>query len=115
MLNKQYASIFRSEMGLRFYETLQYGWGRLIMEEKISYVNRTPLQKGKSTASFIGAASSFEVETLNPSTQNLGSIQMHLEYLPSFSKDLYASFDYQGGFGASFQSHMLTLTLGKNF
>lgn len=114
-LNNQHASIFRGELGLRFYETFQYEWGSMILEEKISYTNRTPIQKGKSHASFIGAASSFDVETLNSSSQNLGNVQIHIECIPSALLNLYASLDYQGGFGSIFQSHMLTFTLGKNF
>lgn len=114
-LNKQHASIFRSELGLRFYETLQYEWGCLILEEKISFVNRTPIDKGNGIASFIGAFSSFDVETLNSSAQNLGCAQIHIEWVPSNIHDIYASLDYQGGFGTAFQSHLLAFTMGKNF
>jgi Autotransporter beta-domain len=115
VLNNQYASVFRSEIGFRFYETLQYGWGHLIIEEKVSYINKTPIRRGIGTASFIGAASSFDVETFNPSTQNQGTAQIHIECIPSDLENLYASVDYQGEFGSSFQSHMLIFTMGKNF
>jgi hypothetical protein len=115
VLNNQYTSVFQSEIGLRLYEKLQYGWGRLILEEKVSYVNRTPTHRGDGTASFIGAFSSFDVETFNPCTQNHGKAQIHLECIPSYLKDIYTSIDYQSEFGSSFQSQMLTLTMGKNF
>lgn len=115
ILNNQYAAIFRSEIGLRFFEHLYYRWGRLIIEEKVSYVNKTPTHKGHGTASFIGANSSFGVETFNPSTQNQGKVQLHAECIPCDLNDIYGSFDYQGEFGSCFQSHMLTLTLGKDF
>ncbi|MFA6916127.1 MAG: autotransporter domain-containing protein [Parachlamydiales bacterium] len=114
-LNDLHASIFRSELGLRFFETFHCRCGRLLLEEKISYVNKTPIHKGKGRASFIGAASSFGVETLNFSSQNQGNVQLHVEYLPSCIENIYSSFDYQGGFGSSFQSHMLTLMIGQNF
>lgn len=114
-LNNQHASILRSELGVRFFETFQYTWGLLILEEKVSYVNRTPLHKGRGTARFIGALASFDVETLNSSAQNQGNIQLHMECVPSNLQNVYSSVDYQGGFGSSFQSHMLTLTIGKNF
>ncbi len=115
VLHKQYASILRSEIGIRFYETLQYAWGRLVFEEKVSYANRTRIHKGSGTAYFIGAFSTFEVETLNSSAQNLGIGQIHIECIPLNLKDFYGSIDYQGEFGTSLQSHMLTLTIGKDF
>jgi hypothetical protein len=114
-LHDHYASILRTEAGLRFYETVRRAWGCLIFEEKLSYVNRTPLHKGHGSAAFIGAFSSFDVVTLSPSSQNLGGVQMHMEWIPSGLKKIYASFDYEGEFGSSFQSHMLTFAMGKNF
>ncbi len=114
-LNDLTASLFRGELGFRFYETFQFQCGCLMLEEKISYINRTPTQKGKGTASFIGSVSSFSVETLDSTAQNYANVQIHVEYLPKYINTMYASFDYQGGFGSSFQSHMLTLSLGKNF
>jgi uncharacterized protein with beta-barrel porin domain len=115
VLNNLHASILRSEVGIRLFETIDYAWGQLIMEEKASYVNKTPTQKGRGTARFIGAESSFEVETLWPSAQNLGVIQIHAEGVPACQSDIYASIDYQGEFGSSYQSHELTLTVGKSF
>jgi hypothetical protein len=114
-LNKQHASIFRSEVGLRFFETAQFEWGCLIFEEKVSYVNRAFHHKGKSVASFIGSVSSFNVETSNHKAKDQGIIELHMECIPTYLKSVYASFDYQGAFGSSFQSHMLTLTIEKNF
>lgn len=114
-LNNQYVAILRSESGFRFFETLQYQWGHLILEEEISYVNRTPTQKSKGTASFIGAASSFNVETLNSATQNLGNAKLHIEFVPCNLKNVYASLDYQGEFGSLLHSNMVTLSVGKDF
>lgn len=115
VLQNQSASILRTETGFRFFEAFRYGWGRLIMEEKISYINRSAVKKGTSTASFIGSVSSFGVETLNPCAQNQGSIQIHVECLPEITNNVYASLDYQGSFGFTIRSHMLTLSIGKDF
>lgn len=114
-LKNHYASIFRSELGVRFFETFQFACGDLILEEKISYVNRAPIGKKRNTAKFIGAASTFEVNTLNCIAQNLGNIQMHAEWIPQNFKNIFFAFDYQGEFGSKFQSHMLTLGLEKIF
>ena len=114
-LNDQYGSIFRTEVGCRFYSLLQCAWGSLCFEEKLSYVNRSPTSSKRSTAGFIGASSTFDVVTLNPSALNLGSVQIHVEYLPIALNDIYLSLDYLGEYGPCFESHLGTFTLGKNF
>lgn len=114
-LDDIHATLLRSEVGCRFYQTLQYGWGLLLVEEKGSYVNRTSFHKGRHSASFKGACSSFDVETLSTKGQNHGLAELHFECVPSCLCDVYASFDYQGEFGSSFQSQTLSFTLGKNF
>lgn len=115
VLKDQYASMLRSEIGVRFFETFQYCWGQLIIEEKGSYVNRNPFQGGRRSASFIGSISSFDVETFSRCTQNLGTVQLHVECLPTCWKNLYGSLDYQGEFGSAFQSNMLTFSIGMDF
>ncbi|MGB7978390.1 MAG: autotransporter outer membrane beta-barrel domain-containing protein [Chlamydiales bacterium] len=114
-LNSQYSSLLRSEIGVRFYETLKYGWGCLKIEEKASYVNKAPFHTDPGTAAFIGAFSSFGVETFSSSVQNLGLAQIAFHFTPSHPKYPYGSIDYQGEFGSSFQSHLLVLELGQSF
>ncbi|MBA3816438.1 MAG: autotransporter outer membrane beta-barrel domain-containing protein, partial [Parachlamydiaceae bacterium] len=113
-LNHQNSSIFRTEIGCRLYSTFQYKYGIFIFEEKLSYVNKSPTCKAIGTASFIGAASTFDVTTFDPIVQNLGNAQLHVEFIP-LKQDLYLSLDYQGEFGSYFQSHLITLSLGRNF
>jgi hypothetical protein len=115
VVKHDFTSILRSEAGIRFYETFQYCWGCLILEEKASYVNGTPLKKGAHKTSFIDAYSSFHIETLSSRGQNHGVVELHLEGVPSRLKGAYASLDYQGEFGSSFQSHALTFSIGKDF
>ncbi len=114
-LNSKCASSLRSEIGVRFFETLQYGFGSLTFEEKLSYVNKTPTHKSKGSAAFIGAFSTFDVETINPYTQNQGRAQIHIECIPDGMSDTYASVDYQGGFGKFYHSHMFTVSVGRIF
>jgi hypothetical protein len=114
-LNSQYSSMLRSEVGLRFHEILRYCWGSLDIEEKASYVNKTPFHTGPGTAFFIGAASSFTIETFSSQVENLGAVQLDFQFTPWDSRYPYGSLDYQGEFGSSFQSHTLVLEVGKNF
>lgn len=114
-LKKQYVSLLRTEIGLRFFQTYEYCWGNIALEERGSYVNRTHCRKGTRRARFIGSDSTFGIETCNSRSQNLGLAQVHVEYRPSCLGSCYAGIDYQGEFGASFYSHMLTLECGKTF
>jgi len=114
-LNSQYSSLLRSEIGVRFYETLEFSWGRLKIEEKGSYVNKAPFHTEAGTAAFIGAFSSFGIETFSSAVQNLGLAQIAFHFTPTHPKYPYGSIDYQGEFGSSFQSHLLVLELGKPF
>lgn len=114
-LRDLHISVLRSEIGLRLFETFHYGWGRLVLEQKGSYVNRITTNRGRGRVRFVGAGSAFNVKTITPYERNLGVVQVHLECVPASLSDVYASIDYQGEFGASFQSNALTLEIGKNF
>ena len=114
-LKNQYSSMLRSEIGLRCAEILHYEWGQLIFEEKGSYVNKVPFGQGTNTAAFVGAISTFSVETFSARIQNLGMIQIQIEFLPSDDRYPYGSLSYQGEFGSSFQSQFLELETGLRF
>lgn len=114
-LKDHHISMLRSEIGIRLYETFECDWGLLIIEEKASYVNRTPFNNKSATASFIGSISSFDVDICNGSGQNHGLAAIHFEFIPCGLQNIYASLDYQGEFGRSFESQTLTFTVGKDF
>jgi hypothetical protein len=115
VLNSQYSSLLRSEVGMRIYETLEYAWGSFKIEEKASYVNKAPFHKGEGTAFFVGAFSSFGIETFSSSVENLGVAQIAFYFTPRNTKYPYGTLDYQGEFGSSFQSHILVLEIGEAF
>ena len=114
-LDDQYTSILRSEIGVRFFETLQYGWGSLILEEKVSYVNKTPFHTGAQSAFFVTSISSFAVETFSSETQNLGLVGLNLEFSPWCERYPYGNLSYQGEFGSTFQSQIVAIEIGKDF
>ncbi len=114
-MDDQYTSILRSEVGVRFFEMIQCRWGRLVLAEKGSYVNKTPFHTGAQTAFFAGSISSFQVETFSNQIQNLGVIQFHAEFIPDNAKYPYGSINYQGEFGSSSQNNLISLEIGKNF
>ena len=114
VLKNQHVSILRSEVGLRLYQTFNRSCGCFILQEKASYVNRTALHKGSCSTHFVGSASNFDIETIASSGQNRGVAEVHIEWQPS-NQNFYTALDYQGEFGSSFYSNMLTIEVGKTF
>lgn len=114
-IKRQYASILRSEVGLRFYESLQFGWGTFVLQEKASWINKLPWSAGSAQAIFVGGVSSFAVEVFSNQTQNLGAFQLNGCFLPQNSKSAYGSFNFQGEFGSSFQNYLVSFEIGKDF
>src|SRR6185295_20035769 len=39
-MDDHYSSFLRGEIGLRFYEMFKFEWGKFVLEEKASYINR---------------------------------------------------------------------------
>jgi len=116
VLDGTYASLLRSELGLRFYEVLRYQWGRLLISEKASYINRTPFHFNPINTFFIGgSASSFAVSTGSNASQDLGGAELNFTFLPCNGKFPYVSIDAQGEFGSNFQSYFAGIEVGKKF
>ncbi|MBX7066159.1 MAG: autotransporter outer membrane beta-barrel domain-containing protein [Parachlamydiales bacterium] len=115
VMSNQYASLLRSEAGVRFYEIIKCGWGRCIFEEKGSYVNKAPFGTSTSSAFFVGSISSFGIETFSSKVQNLGVAEVSCNFIPCDPKFPYGSIHFQGEFGSSFQSYILMLETGKDF
>ncbi len=122
----EYVSLLRSEVGIRFYEHFQGEWGDLILEEKGSWVNKKHFGTATTSTAFIGAASSFSVETFSPVTQNLVGLQFNLMCIPSNIRYPYGAINYQGEFSVSFhdrkvelcsafKSNLISVEIGKYF
>jgi uncharacterized protein with beta-barrel porin domain len=114
-IGSTYTSMLRSEIGLRFFESIHYGWGDLIFQEKASYVNKLPFQTNRQSAAFVASASSFGIEVFSNKTQNLGVVQLSSQFIPCSKKYPYGALNYQGEFGSSFQSHLVSIEIGKYF
>ncbi|MDP1609216.1 MAG: autotransporter domain-containing protein [Chlamydiales bacterium] len=110
----QYSAFLRTEAGFRFYETFFFDTWRLVLEEKGSYVNKTPFGVGRVNAFLVGSPGSFTVETFAFS-QNLAVFEMMFIFEPLDSKYPYGSISYQGEFSPSFQSHQATAEFSWTF
>jgi hypothetical protein len=115
LLGSQYTSLLRTEVGIRFFETIQYEWGSFCLQEKGSWVNKLPFSTGAAQAFFVGAASSFAVDVFSSRTQNLGAVQLEARFVPCSNRYPYGSLNYQGEFERSFQLHLISVEIGKDF
>ncbi|WP_420420692.1 autotransporter domain-containing protein [Simkania sp.] len=114
-IGSTYTSMLRSEIGLRFFESIHYLWGDLILQEKASYVNKLPFHTNEQRAAFVASVSSFGIEVFSSKTQNLGVVQLSSHFIPCSKKYPYGALNYQGEFGSSFQSHLISIEVGKYF
>jgi hypothetical protein len=110
----QYSGMIRTELGLRFYETIACRWGQIIIQEKTSYVNKEPFHVGTVNAFLVGAPGSFTVETLTAS-QNLGLVELEFLFTSTDMRYPYGSVGYQGEFGSSYISNQVILEIGQDF
>ncbi len=109
-----YSSLLRSELGTRFYQTITYDTWNLVIEEKISYVNRKPFNMGNGRFFVVGSPDTFTVETLS-TPQNLGGIELSFLFESNEPCKPYTFIDYKGEFGSMYQLHLLVLTCGWSF
>lgn len=112
--DSHYASLLRTEAGLRFYETIYLSCWDLIFLQKGSYVNTQSFGTGTVNAFLVGSGGSFTVETLT-SPQNLGVAQVAMIFAPHHSNFPTTTLFYQGEFGGGYQSHHLNLEMAWDF
>jgi len=110
-----YASMLRSEVGLRFVETMKVRCGCLTFEQKGSYLNLKPFGDSVVNTAFVGSISSFTIAAFSDKTQNLGVAALSGRFTPTNTKYPYCSLNYQGEFGSSLQNHFVSLEIGKTF
>ncbi|MEM7174427.1 MAG: hypothetical protein AAF443_00655, partial [Chlamydiota bacterium] len=110
-----YTSLLRTEIGLRFFESISYRWGALILQQKASFINKVPFETQLQSAAFVASASSFNIDVFSNRTQNLGVVQLSTHLVPHRPKYPYGALHYQGEFGSSFQSHLILFEIGKYF
>lgn len=115
VIEGQYNSLLRSEAGLRFYEVLNYEWGRILLEEKGSYINRAPFHFNPTTTFFVASPSTFTVETGTNQMQNLVGAQLNAAFVPWNDRYPYGQIDFRGEFGSSFISYFASFEIGKKF
>jgi outer membrane autotransporter protein len=109
-----FSSFLRGELGLKVSETLPFDSWRLVFQEKLSYVQRTPFRVGKMRTYLVGTPATFTVETLARS-QALGVAGAKIAFESKTAGYPYGSIDYQGEFGSRYQSQQLSMSLSWSF
>jgi uncharacterized protein with beta-barrel porin domain len=109
-----HSSLLRSELGTRFYQTVVYDTWNMVIEEKISYVNRKPFDIGKGRFFVVGSPETFVVDTLT-TPQNLGATELSFLFESNEPCKPYTFVGYKGEFGSKYKIHQLTLTVGWEF
>ncbi len=109
-----HASMFRTEMGLRFYETFRFCSWNLILEELASYVYRKPHKIGHVKGFLVGHDGTLVLETFTDA-QNLGSVGFLMIFESNDSTFPTGTLGYKGEFGSGYQSHQITLGFDWSF
>jgi hypothetical protein len=115
VMDGYWASLLQSELGVRMYQTLHYGWGRFLLEEKLGYVNQAPFHFKNVNTLFVGSISTFPVATGSKKVQNLGSVQLSSSFLPKNHAYPYGMINLEAQLGKNFQSYFVSLEVGKKF
>ena len=108
------SSLVRSEVGLRLYQQMYYPWGFVTVQEKGSFVNKTPFNVDTMTMSVIGAPYFALLETFQDA-QNLGSAG--LTVIADWGKlsDKRLSVSYTGEFGEGFMTNQFDIKFSYDF
>lgn len=112
--NSLHASMFRTELGLRFYQEFSFCFWNLVLQENFSYIYRKPYSIGSVAGFLIGAPGTLALQTFT-SAQNLGSLGLTFLFDP---KDPYipaGTFGYKAELGSGYQSHQFTLGIEWGF
>ncbi len=115
IMQNKYTSLVRVETGARLYENIPYSWGEIIFEEKLSYVNQTPIHFEPMTTSFVASNSTFPIAIGSTQVQNMVGAEFHTTIVPLNQKIPYFSLDLQGNWGNHYQSYYVGLEIGETF
>lgn len=109
----RFCSLLRSEAGLRFFQTLKNPRIQIVFLEKASYAYQKFFHTGNIEAEIIDIPQKFSLQSFG-TAQNLGIAEVKILFIPTCI-NLYATLDYQGEFGSSYQAHLGTVSFGRDY
>lgn len=104
----------RAESGLRFYETINVKYGKLILKEKGAYAYQRSTSSKSNSVSIIGTTNAFVVP-IGTHIQNLFVGEFSMEFVSGKKYVPDVEVSYEGQFGSKFIAQIGTINLSKKF
>ncbi|MCB1115914.1 MAG: autotransporter domain-containing protein [Chlamydiia bacterium] len=114
-IGSHYASVLRSEIGLRLTQYKGAAYGTFKFEEGLSYVNQATFNAKKVSAFYVGSVSTFNLQMFSDKVQNLGALYLGGWFIPSNLKLPEVGVNYQGEWGSKLMSQTLALEVTYRF
>lgn len=114
-IGSHYASVLRSEVGLRLTQYKEGAYGTFKFEEGASYVNQAPFNAKKVSTYFVGSASTFDVQLFDDKVQNIGALYLGGWFIPNNLNIPEFGVNYQGEWGNILFSQTLSLEMTYRF
>lgn len=114
-IGSHYASVLRSEVGLRLTQYKEGAYGTFKFEEGASYVNQAPFNANKVSTYFVGSASTFDVQLFDDKVQNIGALYLGGWFIPNNRNIPEFGVNYQGEWGNILFSQTLSLEMTYRF
>jgi autotransporter-associated beta strand protein len=106
------SSMLRSEIGISGYQQFKGDFGRIVLREGASYVNKKPFDVGRISAAIVGAGGGFLVDSFE-GVQNIFAPSLELFYRSN--GDVFTGITYYGEFGSGYVANTFQAQVGMNF
>ncbi len=114
-MNSDYASLLRSEIGLRFSEKVCLRKGTARLEQGVGYVNKSPFHVKKISTYYVRSISTFDIQLFSSRIENLGSLFIGGSFTPNKTTIPLIALYYQCEWGAKQFSNTLSLEIQQRF
>lgn len=111
-VRSQTSSMFRSVLGVNFYEEIERQWGICAARQALSYVYQKPFSVGKVSSFIVGQPGSFTVETFLHAQHLFSPVA---EFFLQRNNGLFGSVTYVGEFGSGYFANEVLGKIGFIF
>jgi uncharacterized protein with beta-barrel porin domain len=111
-LDSKFSSTLQTEIGVNTYFQWKREFGFFVVQNKFSYILRTPFGVGNRSVNIVGSPGSFNVVAF---TQNQSLFSPSLELTWCKNNGLYGAVVYEGEFGSGWTSNEIVGRIGKVF
>ncbi|MCH9616746.1 MAG: hypothetical protein SP4CHLAM5_02410 [Chlamydiia bacterium] len=108
------SSMFQTEVGVKFYQSIEKCSYLLGFKQAAYYINRTPFGTGSVTSAIFGSSNFVTLKSLRRA-QNLGALDLTFFAEVGKKRDVTIALSYNGQFGTEYISNEAMVTLSKSF